>query len=524
MGPDHGLVELLWRNGQVVLNSQTQRKPMPTSNESKQVHRPDQPIKGGGSLGNPSSFIQEDETASWLQYPLDESLEKEFCSDFFYEMPTVDSIGADKLSKEVPTEGVREPKFDTGEETNVFVMSGAARSQPVIKQYNNLQFVENVMPPPRSQGNNSALQTPGLNGGQIVNFSHFSRPIKAGLGPPNVPFGEKGPSNVIQGEVGDSSIMTIGSSHCGSNHVQNEADLSRASSSGVGGKDVFAGAVKEDVRKTFLQNERGQTDTLEPTVTSSSGRSGGSLGRMAKETASNHSHKRKGRDAEESECQSEEAEYESAEANKPPQRSASARRSRAAEVHNLSERRRRDRINEKMKALQELIPHCNKSDKASMLDEAIEYLKSLQLQVQIMWMGSGMAPMMFPGVQHYLSRMGMGMGHATLPSIHGPVQLPRVPLVDQSIVSTLAANQPPMCPSPVLNPVNFQNQMQNASIPESYARYIGFHPMQTTPQAMNLFTYGTQAMPHSQMMAPPSSSGGPCNGVLSDNIQNGNLG
>ncbi|RRT59024.1 hypothetical protein B296_00014974 [Ensete ventricosum] len=36
-----------------------------------------------------------------------------------------------------------------------------------------------------------------------------------------------------------------------------------------------------------------------------------------------------------------------------------------------------------MKALQELIPHCNKTDKASMLDEAIEYLKSLQLQVQV---------------------------------------------------------------------------------------------------------------------------------------------
>ncbi|KAG6383261.1 hypothetical protein SASPL_156994 [Salvia splendens] len=81
---------------------------------------------------------------------------------------------------------------------------------------------------------------------------------------------------------------------------------------------------------------------------------------------------------------------------------------------------RRDRINEKMRALQELIPNCNKklnlplnttllhlfllffisfltplvlissiifhcqADKASMLDEAIEYLKTLQLQVQVM--------------------------------------------------------------------------------------------------------------------------------------------
>lgn len=48
-----------------------------------------------------------------------------------------------------------------------------------------------------------------------------------------------------------------------------------------------------------------------------------------------------------------------------------------------TEQRRRDRINEKMKALQELIPNSNKVDKASMLDEAIEYLKTLQFQLQV---------------------------------------------------------------------------------------------------------------------------------------------
>ncbi|GAB4839340.1 hypothetical protein Ancab_028867 [Ancistrocladus abbreviatus] len=73
-------------------------------------------------------------------------------------------------------------------------------------------------------------------------------------------------------------------------------------------------------------------------------------------------------------------------ASEPPMNMASVRssckRSRAAEVHNLSEKRRRQRINEKMKALQKLIPNSNKTDKASMLDEAIEYLKQLQLQVQ----------------------------------------------------------------------------------------------------------------------------------------------
>ncbi|KAJ8572167.1 hypothetical protein K7X08_008678 [Anisodus acutangulus] len=42
------------------------------------------------------------------------------------------------------------------------------------------------------------------------------------------------------------------------------------------------------------------------------------------------------------------------------QKSGTVRGSRAAEVHSLSERRRRNRINEKMKALQELLPHSTK--------------------------------------------------------------------------------------------------------------------------------------------------------------------
>ncbi|GJY66510.1 transcription factor PIF1 [Tanacetum coccineum] len=108
-------------------------------------------------------------------------------------------------------------------------------------------------------------------------------------------------------------------------------------------------------------------------------------------------------------------EFDYAEAKKPSRGSTSTKRSHSAEVYNLSERRRRDRINEKMKALQELIPRCNKSDKASMLDEAIEYyLKSLQMQVQMMSMGYRMVPMMFPpGIQPYMppmAAMGMGMG------------------------------------------------------------------------------------------------------------------
>ncbi|KAL3634158.1 hypothetical protein CASFOL_021212 [Castilleja foliolosa] len=69
----------------------------------------------------------------------------------------------------------------------------------------------------------------------------------------------------------------------------------------------------------------------------------------------------------------------------------SSKRSRAAEVHNLSEKRRRSRINEKLKALQSLVPNSNKTDKASMLDETIEYLKQLQLQVQMLSMRNGLS-------------------------------------------------------------------------------------------------------------------------------------
>ncbi|XWS45252.1 hypothetical protein CRYUN_Cryun15aG0120400 [Craigia yunnanensis] len=106
---------------------------------------------------------------------------------------------------------------------------------------------------------------------------------------------------------------------------------------------------------------------------------------------------------------------------KPAPSRSSSKRSRAAEVHNLSEKRRRSRINEKMKALQNLIPNSNKTDKASMLDEAIEYLKQLQLQVQMLSMRNGLSlhPMCLPGVlqpiQFSQTRMDFGEENGSLP-------------------------------------------------------------------------------------------------------------
>ncbi|CAH9093390.1 unnamed protein product [Cuscuta europaea] len=68
----------------------------------------------------------------------------------------------------------------------------------------------------------------------------------------------------------------------------------------------------------------------------------------------------------------------------PKQPRARARRGQATDPHSIAERLRRERIAERMKSLQELVPNANKTDKASMLDEIIDYVKFLQLQVKVL--------------------------------------------------------------------------------------------------------------------------------------------
>ncbi|KAK4764358.1 hypothetical protein SAY87_013796 [Trapa incisa] len=67
-----------------------------------------------------------------------------------------------------------------------------------------------------------------------------------------------------------------------------------------------------------------------------------------------------------------------------PRQRTRARRGQATDPHSIAERLRRERIAERMKALQELVPNANKTDKASMLDEIIDYVKFLQLQVKVL--------------------------------------------------------------------------------------------------------------------------------------------
>ncbi|CAI0438019.1 unnamed protein product [Linum tenue] len=64
-----------------------------------------------------------------------------------------------------------------------------------------------------------------------------------------------------------------------------------------------------------------------------------------------------------------------------------ARRGQATDSHSLAERVRREKISERMKYLQDLVPGCDKiTGKAGMLDEIINYVQSLQHQVEFLSM------------------------------------------------------------------------------------------------------------------------------------------
>ncbi|XP_074579563.1 transcription factor UNE12-like [Curcuma longa] len=69
-----------------------------------------------------------------------------------------------------------------------------------------------------------------------------------------------------------------------------------------------------------------------------------------------------------------------------PRPKVRARRGQATDPHSIAERQRRERIAERLRALQELVPNTNKTDRAAMLDEILDYVKFLRLQVKVLSM------------------------------------------------------------------------------------------------------------------------------------------
>lgn len=113
-----------------------------------------------------------------------------------------------------------------------------------------------------------------------------------------------------------------------------------------------------------------------------------------------------------------------------------ARRGQATNSHSLAERVRREKISERMRLLQELVPGCNKiTGKAVMLDEIINYVQSLQQQVEFLSMKlATVNPELNFDIERLLSKdilqsrgsgssvlgfdQGMGSSHAFSQGIH----------------------------------------------------------------------------------------------------------
>ncbi|KAL8244316.1 hypothetical protein R6Q59_010574 [Mikania micrantha] len=77
-----------------------------------------------------------------------------------------------------------------------------------------------------------------------------------------------------------------------------------------------------------------------------------------------------------------------------------ASRGAATDPQSLYARKRRERINERLKVLQNLVPNGTKVDISTMLEEAVQYVKFLQLQIKLlssdeMWM---YAPIAYNGM------------------------------------------------------------------------------------------------------------------------------
>ncbi|XP_076934234.1 transcription factor PIF1-like isoform X1 [Bidens hawaiensis] len=470
---DEDIMELLWQNGQVVMQSQNQRSGYNNINKKPETTSCRDNRSGGmedETTPSPCNlFMQEDEMVSWLHYPTDDN--NNLDNDILYSGPS----GQSSASVVIPSPSQPPPQP---------VVSAPSPRPPI---------------PPLKRVD----EEPGQQ--KLSNFLHFSRPNKQGMA-------GSAPATATFNKASQSQALTQ------STVVEsNDRPPSRASRVDNGANVGFRGSMSSFGGASASR----EPETYDLSASSSPG-TGGSGASASVEPVSQkpppvtEDRKRKGVDTDDTECYSEDAEFEYHDTKKQKRGTTSAKRTRAAEVHNLSERRRRDRINEKMRALQELIPRCNKSDKASMLDEAIEHLRSLQMQVQMMSMGYNMVPMMFPaGVQRYMPAMapmgmGMGMEHVGMnrPMVPYPPVLPgSAPMPNPAHVGQrFPVPRFQMAPVPIMGPTNGQTANPPAD------PMMNSFPMQNTSQPRVPFADPYQqyiGLPQTQMLQPQNQTGMP---------------
>ncbi|KAH7422700.1 hypothetical protein KP509_12G021200 [Ceratopteris richardii] len=221
-----------------------------------------------------------------------------------------------------------------------------------------------------------------------------------------------------------------------------------------------------------------------------------------------------------SECHSEELEEIRNSSKKP------LKRSRAAEMHNLCERKRRDRINEKLLALRDLMPNSNKTAKSSILDEAIEYIKSLQVQLQA-WSvttaictppslipNMGMHHLQVPALPHVGLGMGVGMGVRLGMGMGMGIGLMDVRATAMAAGQTMVhmpsyLRQPSLLPShpmattqqylPTANVVETEDSLKRAQIADQCNSFAPQQGVQVQPFPMNLTVHRNTELYNSYM-------------------------
>ncbi|XP_024170007.1 transcription factor PIF7 isoform X1 [Rosa chinensis] len=197
-----------------------------------------------------------------------------------------------------------------------------------------------------------------------------------------------------------------------------------------------------------------------------------------------------------------------------------SRSRRVAAIHNQSERKRRDRINQKMKALQRLVPNADKTDKASMLDEVIKYLEQLQAQVQMMnSMRNNMHPhmnMMMPlGMQQQqhlhqmsvLARMGM------TPVVPGSLGMGMLDVSNMARIAPHQSLQQPLIhptPASFLPPFMVPQLMPPKPDPATSANFADpYHALLAQQQSMNMDLFNRMAALYGQQVNHQTAASSP---------------
>ncbi|XP_018451959.1 transcription factor bHLH49-like isoform X2 [Raphanus sativus] len=187
-----------------------------------------------------------------------------------------------------------------------------------------------------------------------------------------------------------------------------------------------------------------------------------------------------------------------------------ARRGQATNSHSLAERVRREKISERMKFLQDLVPGCNKvTGKAVMLDEIINYVQSLQRQVEFLSMKlATVNPQMDFNLEGLLAKDALQLRAGTSSATPFPQNMPMVyPPLPHGFMQQTLSSMGRNISSP-LSPINGGYKRQEANGWEGDLQNViqinyGAGDVPPDSQAAAAAAAATASLPSSNMKVEP---------------------